>query len=146
MLPQNWVLATPARSVADEPSDLQDNRRRILGSTLFPRDSARQQPESPAHATEPAPAVLAPTRRSRSELAPPTFASTAPIPFPDLNYDAPPVMASFALTFKPRQILRNSQNHRLTVPPNHEMKRLREDLNRETELYLRRLRQLGLVA
>jgi hypothetical protein len=143
MLHQNWVLPSPARSVTEEPSSLEDNRRRILGSTLFPRDSPRQQrpPDAPP-ATDPS---VSQVRRLRDDLPPPKATSTAPISFPDLDMDVPPVMNNFALTFKPRPLLRNSQNHRLTVPPNHEMKRLREDLTRETDQYLRRLRQIGLM-
>jgi hypothetical protein len=64
--------------------------------------------------------------------------------FPDLDFDAPPPN-SFALTFKPKPLLRANQNHRLAVPPNHEMKRLREELNRESEQFSRKLRQIGLV-
>jgi hypothetical protein len=150
MLPQDPVLPAPTRSVADEPSELQDNRRRILGSTLFLRDSPRQMraadPPAQAAVAVTAPAAVAPVRRVRDGLAPPTFASTAPIPFPDLEADPPPAMRRFALAFKPRPILRNSQNHRLTVPPNHEMERLRENLKRETELSSTRLRRLGLAA
>jgi hypothetical protein len=143
MLHQNWVLPSPVRSVQDEPSALEDNRRRILGSTLFPRDSPRQPrfPNPPQQPQDAAPLG----QQLKSEHHAPSFVSTSPVSFPDLDFAAPQTMSNFALTFKPRQLLRNSQNHRLTVPPNHEMKRLREDLNRETEQYVRRLRQLGLV-
>jgi hypothetical protein len=69
---------------------------------------------------------------------------TVPLTFPDLNFDAPPP-GKFALTFKPKSLLRASQSHRLAVPPNHEMRRLREELTREAEQFSRRLRQMGLV-
>jgi hypothetical protein len=63
--------------------------------------------------------------------------------FPDLDFDAPP--EGFAFTFKPKPLLRASQGHRLAVPPNHEMRRLREELTRESEQFSRKLRQIGLV-
>jgi hypothetical protein len=144
MLHQNWVLPSPGRSVAEEPSALEDNRRRILGSTLFPRDSPQQPPPDPPPppATDPG---VSQAWRLRDEPSQWKATSTAPVSFPDLETDLPPVMNNFTLTFKPRPMLQNSQNYRLTVAPNYEMKRVREDLNRETDRYLRRLRQLGIM-
>jgi hypothetical protein len=125
-----------------------DNRRRILGSSLF------GDPPAPPYASrqpdpEPISIQTQPVRRSRDDFIPTqTFADTMPAQsfnLQDFNYDTSAIGENFTLTFKPRPILRNTQFRRLDVPANAQMRILRDELNRSTEQFSKRLRQIGLT-
>jgi hypothetical protein len=158
-------MQSPARSVADEPDTMiaaAENRRRILGSTIFggtgntqefvPR-RAPPQPEPPRESVVNTRVSQAPRFEQRQTSEPPSYlASTLPAPsrgggfaFPDLNFDSSMPADDFTLTFKPRPAINRGPAHRLEVPANPQMRRLRDELNRDTEQFMRRLRQIGQV-
>ena len=189
---QSWVMQSRDRTV-DEPKEMRqaaDNRRRILGSTLFGDSSPRSQyappqpkisPPQPTYAQQEdtynasdnrrkvmgssifggtvgnaspvrreAPPVSTGTTRIlsgglRSERMGNNFASTLPVsaqPFPDLTFDTSPP-DTFGITFKPRQFQTHGQGRRLDVQRSPEMRRLKNEMDRDTEQFEIRLRQVG---
>jgi hypothetical protein len=69
--------------------------------------------------------------------------SIIPLTFPDLNFDATQ-QDRFAYTFKSNPLFQASQGHRLAVPPNHETRRLREELTIESEKFSSMFRRIGI--
>ena len=197
MVEQSWVMQSRDRSVNDETPEMQqgaENRRRVLGSTLFGSgDSPSHSPPPRQNAPMPSytylngesydasdnrkkvmgssifsdnspqlgrydPPPAQPTGAGNSPTynevnnspgfdARVRFSSTMPItqPFPDLAFEGSPPMENFSLSFKPHAAVRQNAGHRLEVPPNPQMRQLRDELNRDTEEFARRLRQIGRV-
>jgi hypothetical protein len=159
MIDQSWVGQTPARSIADEPDSMvaaAENRRRILGSSIFggtgnQEYSRRTQPEPPPEAMTQTRGLPPQRYEQRDSGEPPSFMhATMPassggsaFSFPDFNFEPSLPPENFSLTFQPRPTLKSGPAHRLDVPPNPQMRRLRDELNRDTEQFTRRLRQIG---
>jgi hypothetical protein len=145
MYPQSWVTQSNARSTSDDTMDAaNDNRRRILGSTIFGDSPQRSVP---ARLPDMDPVAFQPAVRSRDDFVPsPTFPDsvmTDPVFTADFSFDNSPISENFTLTFKPRPIVRTTPFHRLDVPQNAHLRILRDDLNRGAEQFSRRLRQIG---
>lgn len=143
--PQRYVppVAQPTQTYRDNMTSTwgaSENRRHILESTVF---GGTQSPNINLNSTSPS---LGSYSRSGASTS---LASTMPIPvaqpFPELNFESAPPLDSFSLSFKPRPIQRASQVHRLDVQPNPQMRQLRDELNRDTEQFSKRLRQIGQV-
>ena len=116
-----------------------DNRRRILDSSVF---GGTHSPNINLNSTS---SSIGSYRSGASS----GLAATVPIPvaqpFPELNFESAPPLENFSLSFKPRPIQRASQVHRLDVQPNPQMRQLRDELNRDTAQFSKRLRQIGQV-
>lgn len=157
MSEQSWVLGTVARSVSDEPDGMvqaAENRRRIMGSNIFGNDDppaiVRRNPPPQQQRYEPNSPPASQQQTSYQNSPPPTnypsYSNTMPVAssnFPEINFDSTPPMETFDLGFKPKPVIRSNVNHRLQVPPNPEMRALRDELTRDTEQFARRLREIG---
>ena len=170
---QSWVSKSTVRSISDEPESMQmaaENRRRIMGSSLFgddPNQYQQQQQQQNFSKTAPLPSIDESYSSDVSPANQPSLSSTLPLntnpnydygtfsstlgsgstDFPDINFDMepPPILNASDLGFKPRQTnyRTNGAPRRLQVPSNQKMRQLRDDLNRETEKFNKKLRQVG---
>lgn len=164
---QSWISKSTVRSVSEEPESMQmaaENRRRIMGSSLFGGDSAQPQQQN-LSSTAPIPAIEEEYTSMPPQSLQNAFASTLPpssnidygnlsstygrstvsdFPNLDLDTEPPPIISSSDLGFKPKQSsYRSGASRRLQVPPNQQMRQLRDELNRETERFNQKLRQIG---
>lgn len=167
---QSWISKSTVRSVSEEPESMQmaaENRRRIMGSSLFGGDSTQQNQQQNLSKTAPIQTVneeytsmppqsfqnsLSSTLQPNSNYEYGSLSSTlgrSGVPdFPNLDFDTdpPPIISSSDLGFKPKQSnYRSGASRRLQVPPNQQMRQLRDELNRETERFNQKLRQIGQV-
>lgn len=168
---QSWVSKSTIRSVSDEPESMQmaaENRRRIMGSSLFGGDSNQYQSQQQnLSKTAPLSKVDEEYTPTQAPLNQYSLSSTLPSDsnsnfgyepfssalgkvsdFPELNFDTeppPPISSASDLGFRPKQLnyRQNGNFRRLQVPPNQQMRQLRDELNRETEKFNHKLRQIG---
>ena len=188
---QSWVMQSRDRS-SDEPQEMQqaaDNRRRILGSSLFGDSSPRATNYAPPPPRNPPPpppptyarqedtydavdnrrkvmgssifgGTVSPPRRDApappqfgatqavagGSRRPVNFAATMPVsaqPFPDLTFDTSPPIQNMGISFKPRQFQAQGQGRRLEVQRSPEMRRLKNEMDRDTADFEKRIRQIG---
>lgn len=169
---QSWVSKSTVRSVSEEPESMQmaaENRRRIMGSSLFGGDS-NQYYQQQQNLSKTVPIQTVNEQYSSPQNYQVSLSSTLPVnsipnyeyenlsstlgnscisDFPDLNFDMEPpptIVTSSDLGFKPKQAnYRSGASRRLQVPPNQQMRQLRDDLNRETERFNQKLRKIGQI-
>ena len=153
---QSWVMNNLARSQPSEAmADAVDNRKRIMGSSIFGgNDRSRYPPpQQQQYYASPQSTQQLPSQTMTSTF-PSNYASTAPSPvvystqpltsIPDfITGDCPPPPID-SLSFKGRSSqLRQTGNKRLEVHQNHELQKLRDSLVSDSTAMSRRLRQIG---
>ena len=170
---QSWVSKSVARSVVDEPASMQaaaENKKKIMGSSLFGDDgrpppqmhpvaqsTVSQPPQNSFSRTMPAPIANADSVSYENNF---NFSSqsnnsyglntTMPMTFPDINFETvqPPSIELMDFGFRHRNnnlATRQVNPRRLEVPPNTQMRELRDELNRDTERFNQKLRKIGQI-
>lgn len=149
-----------------------ENRRRMMGSSLFGGSTVYSPPPQMASTLRPQrtePEKMDDYSESPQEYQnfsktlpansnfgnemdddfPPQIPAFKNVDFPNLDFDPTPPDISFSdfgflkSTQNMSSTMKRGQSRRLQVPPNDQMRQLRDDLNRETEIFNQKLRQIG---
>ena len=151
---QSWVINNQARSQPSEAMEYAvDNRRRIMGSSIFGGDEPPRysQPQSqtsyqpPPHQGYGGYNSGANSNLSNSGYVSAPLYSTQPLTvIPDFVSGECPPPPIDQVSFRSRSTLRPQiGGRRLEVQPNYEMQKLRDSLVSDSTAMSRRLRQIG---
>ena len=149
---QSWVINNQARS---QPSEAMayavDNRRRIMGSSIFGGDEPPQRYSQPqSQISYQPPPQQSYNGGATSNLSNPGYVSaplysTQPLTMiPDFVSGECPPPPIEQVSFRSRSTMRPQiGGRRLDVQPNYEMQKLRDTLVSDSTAMSRRLRQIG---